>query len=116
MSYKHGETIGDKIKRLRTEKGYTQDYVAEKAGISQAGYFRLEANKFKRQPNEILEKVAIVLGTTVEYLTSITGELDHLPEYLKEFVRDPANKEIIDKFYIMFKYEQLKSSKRLPII
>ena len=44
--------IGTKLRQLRDEKRFSQELVAEKLGISQANYSRLESDKM--QPNSEL--------------------------------------------------------------
>ena len=49
--------IGEKIRKIRTLKGLSQDYMAEKLKISQPAYSDIENNKTKvrlksKQPNK----------------------------------------------------------------
>ena len=37
--------IGTRIKNLREKKNYTQDYLAQKLGITQKAYSKIEANQ-----------------------------------------------------------------------
>jgi transcriptional regulator with XRE-family HTH domain len=63
-------TIGDKIKLLRTQKGLTQDNMAESLKMSPTGYANIEQNKtnisFKK-----LEEIANALETNVFELLSV---------------------------------------------
>ncbi|MGF7145939.1 transcriptional regulator with XRE-family HTH domain [Anaerotaenia torta] len=59
--------IGNKIKRARVEKGYTQKDVADKLNIPKSTYANYENNH--REPNmDTLEAIAGVLGVTIDYL------------------------------------------------
>lgn len=48
-------TIEEKIKNLRELKNFTQDYVAEKLGITQAAYSKIENGTNKLSYSKILE-------------------------------------------------------------
>jgi transcriptional regulator with XRE-family HTH domain len=54
------KAIGDKIKKLREIRGFSQEYMAERMGISQAGYSKME-----RETTDLtltrLEQIANVL-------------------------------------------------------
>lgn len=51
---------GTKIRMVRELRGYSQDYVAEKLGIAQNSYSKIEANHTKLSA-DMLQKIAIVL-------------------------------------------------------
>lgn len=55
------EKIELKLKRLRYEKGYTQEEIAMKLGISQATYSRLESGQSKLDV-EMMYKIVKVYG------------------------------------------------------
>lgn len=61
------ETLGDRIRKLRTEKGWSQEKVAEASGVSQGTIGQIETGT-TRNPKH-LPKIAKALDTTVEYLT-----------------------------------------------
>ncbi len=56
--------IGQKIKKVRELRNFTQDYVATQLGISQEAYSKIEANKTSVSIQRI-EKVAEVLGINI---------------------------------------------------
>lgn len=58
-------TIGQKIKKIRELRNYTQEYVAEKLQISQPGYAKIERDESEVNFSR-LEKIAGVLGVRVE--------------------------------------------------
>lgn len=60
--------IGERIKRLRKEKGLSVDYVAEKLGKNRATIYRYESNEIENLPYPILVPLADILGTTPMYL------------------------------------------------
>lgn len=62
------ETIGERIKRLRKEKGLTADDLAAAAGVNRATVFRYENSNTKKIPAQPLTAIAAALGVTVEQL------------------------------------------------
>nr|WP_321221610.1 helix-turn-helix domain-containing protein [uncultured Psychroserpens sp.] len=62
--------IGDRIKRVREIKGYSQEYLADSLNISQSAYSDLENNKTKLGLNR-LQKIADALDTDIiEFMSS----------------------------------------------
>jgi transcriptional regulator with XRE-family HTH domain len=59
------ENVGTKVKRMRELRNYSQEYVADKIGISQSNYARLEKNEVAIS-DERLGLIAEILGTTPE--------------------------------------------------
>lgn len=59
-------TLGKRIKHLRMQKGLRRETLAQRVGISEEYLKRLEEDCAER--DEMLEKFADVLGTTVGYL------------------------------------------------
>ena len=61
--------LGRKINRLRKEKGYSLDKLAELSGSSKSYIWELENKKDMPRPSaEKLAKIADCLDTTIEYL------------------------------------------------
>jgi len=60
---------GNKIRSLRMLRGYSQEYMANKLGINQTAYSRIETNQQKLTA-ETLEKLSEVLGVSVTDITS----------------------------------------------
>ena len=61
---------GQKIASIRTARGFTQEYMSKKLEIPQALYSKIENNKISKIKDEILEKIADVLGVTKDDITS----------------------------------------------
>jgi repressor LexA len=57
-------TIGDRIRSLRLERGYTQDQLAESAGVSKQAIYKYETNIVTNIPLDKLEAIARRLGVT----------------------------------------------------
>ena len=64
-------TLGEKVKRLRTERGLTQMELAERAGISQAIISRLEGKVRHNVNADVLKSLAKALGCTTDYLVGM---------------------------------------------
>ena len=58
-------TIGYKIRRLRENKNYTQQYMADQLGISQSAYSLIEADEIK-PTNEKLIKISELMEVDIE--------------------------------------------------
>jgi transcriptional regulator with XRE-family HTH domain len=64
--------LGEKIRKLRKEKGYTLDKLAELAESSKSYIWELENKNPPRPSAEKLSKIAAVLGVTGDYLIGAT--------------------------------------------
>ena len=62
-------SINLKIKRLREQKGYSQEFMAAKLNISQASYARVESRKTNLSVDR-LQKIAAILETDIPSLQS----------------------------------------------
>lgn len=60
--------LGDRIRKLRKEKGLTLDQLAEQSGSSKSYIWELENKSPPRPSAEKLAKIADRLGTTIEFL------------------------------------------------
>lgn len=64
-------TTGDKIKTLRSIKGYTQDYMAKQLEMSQKTYSKIETNEQEPTP-VILQKIANIFNVTPEFIQNFS--------------------------------------------
>lgn len=78
-------TVGERIKKRRIELGWTQDQLAQKAGISKSFLSELENAKRSVSANNLLD-IARVLNLSLDYL--MTGEE---PETKPAEVKIPAS-------------------------
>lgn len=67
--------IGDKIRKVRELKGYKQEYVADKVGLSVTAYGNIERNE-STLTFERLEQIAEVLEVTVQDILNIPEHLN----------------------------------------
>ena len=70
--------VMNKLKELRIEKGYTQIKMQMLAGIDQSDYSKLENGK-RYYTFEQCRKLAIALGTSMDYLADLTDEKKPYP-------------------------------------
>lgn len=93
-------TIGVKIKKLRQDKKYTLDKLAELSGSSKSYIWEIENKAPPRTSAEKLSKLAEQLGVTLDYL------LDENSEITKE--------DAIDKMFYR-KYRSMNSETKEKI-
>ncbi|MFB9076784.1 helix-turn-helix transcriptional regulator [Flavobacterium procerum] len=62
-------TIKNKIKSIRELKNYTQEYMAEKLGVTQAGYSKIEKGKTSLSYEKLVE-IGKILDVSVEDIIS----------------------------------------------
>ncbi|AGC67409.1 putative transcriptional regulator [Thermoclostridium stercorarium subsp. stercorarium DSM 8532] len=60
--------IGDRIKKLRIEKGMTQEELAKYIDSTKQTIYKYENNIVTNIPSDKIEKIAEALGTTPSYL------------------------------------------------
>lgn len=65
--------IEEKIRNMRELKNFTQEYMAEKLGITQAGYSKIESGVTKLTYNKI-EEISRVLGVSSEELLAFDSQ------------------------------------------
>jgi transcriptional regulator with XRE-family HTH domain len=66
------------IRKIRSEKNYTQDYLAAKLGISQNAYSKVELGYSNITLNRLIEIADILEVDFVEFITREKKELVHL--------------------------------------
>ena len=62
------ETIGQKIKKWRTERGLTQEGLARKADISYTTFVKIETDVVKNPSVETVKKIAQAFEITIDAL------------------------------------------------
>lgn len=65
------ELNGGRLKALRQARGLSARRLAQRAGVSERQIWRLEANDRPNVSAVLLVRVAVALGTTVEYLVGL---------------------------------------------
>src|SRR5438309_11177818 len=67
------ETFGDKIRKIRTLKGLSQEFIALQLCISQKTYSNLENGKLKISWDR-LQQIATVLNVDDKYIVNFSSE------------------------------------------
>jgi transcriptional regulator with XRE-family HTH domain len=104
----HGETL----RKLRINKGYTQDYVAKKLGINQTSYSKWEHQEYLKE--EKLLKVLVILEITMKEVNNFEEEFDPSKPKLGELeVMNNILKIIESQDTILKKMEELENGIKL---
>ncbi len=99
-----------KLLELRQQAGYSQQEIADKIGITQEKYSRLENNITKIEP-ELLIKLSNVYGTSIDYLCGRqwNNQIGYIPDNKKNTIQkllelDDMNFQRVDT-YINARFE-----------
>ena len=89
--------IGESIKRIRTNRGLTQEEFAKEVGISRSYLGDLENNR-KSPTVETLEKISVKMETAIEYLLGVNNmqnnkAIEFLMEYGFKLMRNTKGKK-----------------------
>ena len=68
-------TLGERLRRLRMARRWSQRELAERAGVRQALISQLESGKQQDTTSTNVRKLAFALGVTVDYLTGYNGPI-----------------------------------------
>ena len=66
--------LGNRIRRIRELRNVTQEYMAQRLGISQSNYARMESNEVSIPEGRLLQ-IAEILETTTEAIRKFDDEL-----------------------------------------
>lgn len=85
-------TLAEKLKVLRTEKGWGVAELAAQSGVSKPYIWQIEEERRKNPSGEMLRRLASALGTTVAYLMDAPGGINEdaladLPASLRVFAK-----------------------------
>ena len=103
--------IGARIRSLREERGWTQGVLAYKADTTAAQISRLENNDRPSAGAVILGKIALALGTTVEYLLGQTDDPSRRVENVDGQIESPEDvalraraEELVHRWRLVARY------------
>ena len=106
--------LGNRLRALRSAKGFTQEQIADKIGVSRQKYARIE-NGVNNITLEILSQVAQILDVTVGDITRVLEE-EPVVEYRgsSEHVSTEEIQEMVNIFYAnKHLYEKLRYKQEL---
>ena len=98
--------IGQRIKKIRKEKGLSVDYIADKLGKNRATVYRYESNEIENLPYPILVPLAEILGTTPMYLMG-------LEENTEEIKVTKEEKQLLDDYNKLNNLGKREANKRV---
>lgn len=81
-------SFGDRIKKLRIEKKWTQEYVCEKLNISPGALSRYETSMYEPKSLELIKDFADLFQVSTDYLLC------------KSDIRNPKEEPRIDDIYM----------------
>lgn len=67
-------TFGDRIKQLRIENKWTQEYVCEKLSISSGALSRYETGMYEPKSLELVKDFAILYSVSTDYLLGMSDK------------------------------------------
>ena len=73
----------DRLKNLRKERGYTQLKMQMLTGIDQSDYSKIERGT-RYYTFEQCKRIAVALGTSMDYLAGLTDEKEPYPKAKEE--------------------------------
>lgn len=74
-------TIGERIRKLRTEKGMTQDELGEKIGVQKQTVYKYETGLVVNLKRDVISKLANALGVAPSYLMGFSENMeDDVPD------------------------------------
>lgn len=110
--------LHERIKATRIRKSLSQKTIAEKLGITQAGYSQIESGKYPNMKIETLVRICEILDVSPDYLLAFSdyenSELTRIDLFYKDatdFIIDLEEDEQIDEsisIKITDKLRQLK--------
>jgi len=111
---------GTKIASIRLARGYTQEYMAQKLGMAQNVYSKIEKNEKNKLDDELLEKIAEALGVSVDDIKSPTPIIMsfHNSQYNTPFgtQHNQINESIIEELRNQLKVKDDLIAKQLELI
>jgi transcriptional regulator with XRE-family HTH domain len=99
------DSLGDRIRRLRKERGWTQQALADKAGCSKRAISYYERDG-RYPPAPILSAMANAFGITIEKLIDQDEPQTPIPSGQPNLLGDPEDRRLWRKF------QQLKALPR----
>ncbi len=99
--------LGDKIRALRKEKGFTLDKLAELSESSKSYIWELENKNPPRPSGEKISKIATALGVTTDYLLDTTESVS---------VEDAVDKAFFRKYQQMDQGTKDKLRKMMDLL
>ncbi|WP_191556850.1 helix-turn-helix domain-containing protein [Metabacillus idriensis] len=110
--------VGDRLRELRQEKGYSISELAELAGVSKSYLSYIERNIQKNPSLQFLQKISMTLEVDLEYLVDYEKEYsnDNIDmewrELLNKAIEDGLSKEEFKDFQEYAKFKKWKHGRK----
>ncbi|MGG4489234.1 helix-turn-helix domain-containing protein [Metabacillus idriensis] len=110
--------VGDRLRELRQEKGYSISELADLAGVSKSYLSYIERNIQKNPSLQFLQKISMTLEVDLEYLVGYDKEYanDNIDmewrELLNKAIEDGLSKEEFKDFQEYAKYNKWKHGRK----
>ncbi|MDQ0859271.1 helix-turn-helix domain-containing protein [Bacillus sp. V2I10] len=110
--------VGDRLRELRQEKGYSISELSELAGVSKSYLSYIERNIQKNPSLQFLRKIAMTLEVDLEYLLGHERNQfsenidDEWRELLNKAIEDGLSKEEFKDFQEYAKFKKWKHGKK----
>jgi transcriptional regulator with XRE-family HTH domain len=82
--------LGERIKQCRAHHGWSQHELARQSGVPQALISRLEAGRRTSVTTEVAKRLALALGTSIDYLVGTWDDVATLPPEAQPAAAPPA--------------------------
>lgn len=107
--------VGERIKQLRTKKGYSISELAKIAGVSKSYLSYIERNVQRNPSLQFLSKIAETLETSMEYLLEDEEQLDEeWVSLIKKAKVEGVSKEDFQKYLDFVKFKKWEDGQRDP--
>ena len=71
------KTLKEKIKELRIQHKFTEAYVAQYLGTTQAVVWKYESGKTEKIPMEVIKKLCVLYNVSADYLLGLPKGLSY---------------------------------------
>ncbi len=65
--------LGERLKELREDRGYTQKQLSDKLGLNSVTYLHYEKEQ-REPPLSLLAEIAVFYGVSVDYLLGLNDD------------------------------------------
>ncbi len=110
-------TFGEKIKKLRNEKNWTQDFVANRLNISSPALSRYESGTCEPKDLAMVSEFAKLYNVTTDYLLGLSDEKENIStepkdERLIAFRKGYDELEDVDKDILLATLDALVKARK----
>ena len=71
------KTLKEKIKELRIQHKFTEEYVAKYLGTTQAVVWKYESGKTEKIPMDVIKKLCLLYNVSADYLLGLPKGLSY---------------------------------------